>query len=136
MRARLAIFLILALAGFALVAHALGVQTNAIMKTLMIAGAVAGYMSSRCLSRTRRFEVLVAVLHRLRIAMRAIDAAIQTNARVFDATSERVRFVLVLAQRTARATTTAVRTHVGACAVVLTPRIAAAPRLAAITPAA
>jgi len=136
MRARLAIFLILALAGFALAGHMVGIRTDAVMKTLIGAGAVVGCLSTWCLSRTRKFDLLVAVLQRIRIAMRAVDEAVRATAHVFAATSQRARFVLVLAQRTARATATTVRTHVGTCALFLTPRIAPAPRFAADIPAA
>lgn len=136
MRARLAVFFVLALVGFALVDQMVGVGTDAIMALVIGIGAIGACLSIWLLSRMRKFERLAAVLLRFRLAVRSIDDAIQTAARIVTSTSECARFVLVLAQRTARIAATAVRAHVGTCALVLTPRIAATPRFAASIPAA
>lgn len=136
LRARLALFLVLTLGGCALAGHMLGVGTNAIMEFLILSGTAGACLSTWLLTRRRKFEMLAAVLQRFRIVMRAIDDAIQSTAHVVVATSEYARFVLLLARCTARFAAAAVRAHVGTCALVLTPRISAAPRFAAHIPAA
>lgn len=135
-RARLALALVLALAVGAVVGYTLGASTDAIMKFVVIIGTISACLSIWHLSRTRKFERLAAVLLRFRVTRLPIDDAIQYAAHTVIATSEYACFVLALAHRTARIASTTVRAHVGTCALVLTPRIAAAPRFAALIPAA